>query len=99
MADLYIEEYGNVGSSWGTAFAPGVPPAPTIADQKVAIAGASAQSAAFNDKTRMIVITADGACHFKIGTNPTASATTNFLPANTPRAFGVAPGDTIAVIT
>lgn len=99
MADLYIEEYSNIGSSWGTAFAPGMPPGRTLADQKVAIAGASAQSSAFGADTRMIVITADGACHFKIGSDPTASATTSLLPANTPRAFGVAPGDKIAVIT
>ena len=88
MADLYIEEYGHVGSAAGTEFAPGVPPAPTLADQKVAIAGGSAQSAAFNARTRMIVITADGACHYKIGEDPTASAATNFLPANTPRPAG-----------
>lgn len=99
MADCYIEEYGSVGSGGGSYFAGGVPPAPTVADQKVAISGASTQSAAFNAKTQMIVITADGACHYKIGEDPTASATTNFLPANTPRPIGVPPGYKIAVIT
>jgi hypothetical protein len=99
VADLYIEEYSNVGSGAGSYFAGGVPPAPTVADQKIAIAGASAQSAPFNAKTRMIVITADGACHYKIGLDPTASATTNLLPANTPRPIGVPPGYKIAVMT
>jgi hypothetical protein len=99
VADLYIEEYSNVGSGGGTYFAGGVPPAPTVADQKVAIGGASVQSAAFNRKTKMIWITADGACHYKIGENPTASADTNFLPANTPRAIGVPYGFKIAVMT
>lgn len=96
MADCYIEEYGNVGSGGGTYFAGGVPPAPPLAVQKISI-GSTTQSNAFNAKTKMIVITADGACHFDIGTNPTASSSTALLPANVPRALGVPHGYKIAV--
>lgn len=98
MADCYIEEYSNVGSGGGTYFAGGVPPAPPITVQKIAI-GASTQSSAFNNKTKMIAIVADGACHFAIGENPTASSTTQFLPANTVRLLGVPYGFKIAVST
>lgn len=98
MADCYIEEYGNVGSGGGSYFAGGVPPAPPLAVQKITI-GTSTQSSAFNAKTQMIALVADGACHFQIGENPTASATTQFLPANTVRLLGVPAGYKIAVST
>lgn len=98
MADCYIEEYANVGSGGGSYFAGAVPPAPPLAVQKITI-GASAQSTAFNDQTKMIAIVADGACHFAIGEDPTASATTQYLPANTVRLLGVPYGYKIAVAT
>ena len=98
MASCYIEEYGNVGSGGGTYFAGGVPPAPPLARQKITI-GTSTQSAAFNDKTKMIAIVADGACHFAIGADPTAAATTDYLPANVVRLFGVPQGYKIAIAT
>jgi hypothetical protein len=98
MASCYIEEYAAVGSGGGSYFAGGVPPAPSLAVQKIPI-GAATQSAAFNDKTQMIAIVADGACHFSVGEDPTAAATTEYLPANTVRLLGVPHGYKISVAT
>lgn len=97
MADCYIREFTHAWSEDGT-HAPDVFPEPAITTQKIAI-GASTQSAAFNSRTRAIEIVADGACHYEIGTNPTASATTGYLPANTPIARCVPPGYKIAIST
>ena len=87
-----------MGSGGGSYFAGSLPPAPPLAVQKITIGG-STQSAAFNAKTKMIVLVADGACHFQVGPDPTASTTTQFLPANVIRQLGVAEGLKIAVST
>jgi hypothetical protein len=96
MADCYIEEYANVGSGAGSYFAGGVAPCPPLTVQKITI-GASTQSTAFNDKTTMIAIVGDGACHFAIGADPTATTASQYLPANTVRLLGVPHGYKIAV--
>lgn len=78
----------------------GVVQAPAVAEQTVAIGGASAQSAAFNAATKIIRVHTDAICSIKVGgTNPTATATTMRMAAGQVEYFGVAPGDKIAVIT
>lgn len=99
MADCYIEEYANVGSGGGSYFGTPVPPAPAVDVQKIAIGGTSVQSAAFNNRTKMIVIVADGACHFEVGADPTATTSSAYLPANTVRELGVPYGYKIAIRT
>ena len=96
MATFYIEEYENIMTERdGTPIqAPGT----LLADQKVTVGSSSAQSAATNVKTRMIVLTADVPCQWEEGTSPTASATSLYLPADTPRAFGTVGGNLLAVI-
>jgi hypothetical protein len=82
-----------------------------LANQTVAIGGASAQSAAFNDKAGMIVISdVQAACRICIGSpalnagvGPTAVSAgvgqTRLLKAGSEYAFKVERGDKIAVIT
>lgn len=98
MADLYVSEYKNVGSGGGSYFGPHMPE-PALTVQKIAIAGATAQSAAFNNETKAITIVADGACHYAVGEDPTATTSSMLLPANTPITLGVPRGYKIAVIT
>lgn len=97
MADCYIMELVSAASAIGSANPP-VPPQPAITVQKIAI-GAHTESNAFSDRTRAIMIVADGACHYEVGANPTASSTTMLLPANVPVVLGVAPGLKISVAT
>ena len=98
MATLYIEEYQDVGKDEDGNIMP--IPGALVTNQKVTIAGTSAQSAAFNSRTKYLTILTDTACQFVTGSNPTASATSLFCPANFSRSFQLKDGHTkIAVIS
>ena len=53
-------------------------------------------SAAFNAATRFVRIVCDAKAHFKVAAAPTATATSPYLPADTPEYFGVIAGQKIA---
>lgn len=72
---------------------------PPIATQKVAIGGSSTQSSPFNAKTQMVAVHTAGVCSVEFGSNPTATANSRRLAANTTEYFKVNPSDRIAVIT
>jgi hypothetical protein len=100
MAVLFIAEYVQPAQFEGgnvVAF----PQEPPIAEQTVAIGGASVQSAAFNAKTTFVRIHTDVICSVKFGTNPTASATTARMAGGQERFVGVPVGQAfkVAVIT
>ena len=96
-ATLYISEFVNGLATVGST-QPQIFPQAAITDQAVAISGSSAQSAAFNARTRAVLLTCDDGCSVLVGTNPTAT-TGNYLLFKGGRAeFGVAPGEKIAVI-
>ena len=97
MATLYIEEYDSLPIDANGNNLPVLPV--LVTNQKVTIAGASAQSAAVNGKTKWVRIKTDTACQFAIGSNPTASATSMFLAVSGVEDRAVQPGDKIAVIT
>lgn len=71
-----------------------------VADQRVAIAAASAASSAFNALTKWVVLTAQTPCQVEFGTAPTAAGGSWYLPADVPRAYPVALGQSwkVAVI-
>lgn len=97
MAVVYITEH-----SIPTLIHGGLNPVakmPALAEQTVAIGGASVQSNAFSSNTRMIGVHTDAICSILIGSNPTATASKRRLAANTTEYFEVTPGDKIAVIT
>ena len=99
---LYISEFAQGVSGIGTTLAQ-IPPAPAVANQIVAVGGASTPSAAFNAKTTNVILVTDTACCIKFspdGTAPTADNTKDMLlPANVPMRFGVNPGAKVACIT
>ena len=76
----------------GGAF-PAIKPGTT---QNVAVGAASAQSAAVGGLVVRVVSSTD--CHIAFGANPTALATSMFLPAKLPEYFVCAPTDKLAVI-
>lgn len=97
MATLYISEHAElVVFQGGGGQALSEPP---IVEQVVAIAGASAQSSAFNAKCRFVRVHADAVCSILFGENPTALSTRKRMAANQTEVFRVAPGDKIAVIS
>lgn len=61
--------------------------------------GGVQQSVAFGGDTKMIEISATASCAVKVGgTNPTATANDQFIPAGGLRVYVVAPGDKLSVI-
>jgi hypothetical protein len=72
---------------------------PPITTQTVAIGGSSTQSAAFNTDARVIAVHTDAICSIEFGTNPTATANSRRMAANTTEYFEVLPGNKVAVIT
>lgn len=72
---------------------------PPLVTQTVAIGAGSVQSSAFNAKTQMVAVHVAGICSVEFGSNPTATANSRRLAANTTEYFKVNPTDRIAVIT
>lgn len=64
----------------------------------VSFTGTPGVSAAFDDDTSIITVTADAACAVRVGTAPTAVVTDFPLAANTLYDFEVTPGAKISVI-
>lgn len=98
MATLFISEFAKVKVPQGTYQAQ-APLQPSLADQTVAIGGASAESNAFNAATNFVLLSADAACSIAFGVAPKAAATNFYLPANVPLLFAVTPGMKVACIT
>lgn len=98
MATLYITEVTILPRDIQQQTIP-APYMPPIAEQTVAISGASTQSAAFNTNTRFILVNCDATCSLAFGPNPSAVLTAHRMPANETRFYGVNPGDKIAVIS
>lgn len=95
MAFLYIEEFGELMVVSHDALAVGRQP--SLATQKIAIAGGSTQSATFNKKTRFVRLEADAICSYLFGDAPVATAANARLAANATEYFGVEPGGNMMV--
>ena len=97
MAFLYVtEHYAPTLQAGQLMPAAKMPP---IADQTpIANNGASTQSAAFNELTRMVCLHTDLACHVAFGSNPTATTSYRRIAANATEYFEVNGSDKVAVI-
>jgi len=96
MATLYISEYSGLGSGGGYAQ---LAQAPAVAEQTLAIAGASAASAAFNASTKFVRLHTDAICSIAFGAAPVATAAKMRMAANATEYFGVVAGQKVAVIS
>lgn len=85
MATLYITEYANSLQEGGIQIAM----EPMNADQTVAIAGASAASAAFQNNTRIVRLETDSICSVKFGTAPVVTTSNRRMQAGDVEYFGV----------
>jgi hypothetical protein len=93
MATLYIAEFETLGVGGNLA------PMPPVTEQTRSLSGSSAQSSAFNAKTRYVRLTTDAICSIAFGANPTATTSNMRFPANHAEYFAVQPGDKLAAIT
>jgi len=98
MATLYITEFRDLAGP-SNGMAPPWAQQPPVAEQTVAITGASAQSAAFSGSTRYIRVHADAICSIEVGPAPVATTAKARMAASTTEYFGVKVGDQIAVIS
>lgn len=94
MATYWLTEYNEAPPPSGLQ----IMKEPGIAVQ-TATFSTSTQSTAFRQHTHCILMQVDTTGYYSVGPNPTASATTNRLPADTLIYIGVAPGDKIAFAT
>lgn len=100
MPTVFITEYARQGRD-ASGFQMVVADEPPVANQTVAITASSVQSSAFAAGTRFVRVSTDAVCSIEFGTNPTATATTRRMPANTTEYFAVPQGQSykLAVIT
>jgi len=96
MATLYVAEFGSVGDTLQGPIP--IAQASPVAEQAVAIGGASVQSAAFSNDTQFVRLHADAICSVAFGVNPTATAVKMRMAAGTTEYFGVTRGEKVAVI-
>ncbi len=102
MATLWVREFSKVAKAEIDNGYGSTTPAPIVhepgTDQSPVTFSAAAQSAAFADNTRYIMMIADADFHYAVGANPTATSAAMRFPANTPHWFGVEPGDKVSVV-
>jgi hypothetical protein len=84
VAKLYITEFERVDNA-----NPPVAPVPAITSQTVDLSGTSAQSSAFNPRTKMVRIHTDAICSILFGTNPTATTSHARLAADQTEYFAL----------
>lgn len=97
MAKLYVTEFKDIGGFGNFPIASAA--MPPIADQTPVVIGAgSLQSAQFNPKTTFVRIHTDAICSIAFGANPTATANSARMAANTTEYFAIVPGQVVAVI-
>lgn len=70
---------------------------PSGTTTKLTSSGSSAASSAYSGNT-LVRIVADAACHYAIGTSPTATTSNVYLPANSGEQILIKDGNKIAVI-
>lgn len=98
MATLYIAEFESITPATEGGAAQ-VARATPVAEQTVAIGGASTPSSAFNAATRYVRIHTDVICSIAFAATPTATAAKMRMAADQTEYFGVTPGTKVAVIT
>ena len=71
---------------------------PTTVQMIALSGGTSTQSAAFGSQSEYVRICSNAAVHILFGSNPTATTSSIFIPANEPEIFKVSPGEKVAII-
>jgi hypothetical protein len=91
MPTLFITEAGHMGKDGASDVVP-VMQMPALANQAITISSTSAQSAALNAATTIVLLQSDTDCWVVFGANPTATALMMPLPADVERYLGVPKG-------
>jgi hypothetical protein len=97
MATLYITEFAAMGQGANGAVVPVA--GSVVANQTRTVSGTSAQSSAFNGRTRFVRLNSDTTCFVTFAASPTATNVMIRLVADQTEYFAVLPGDKLAAIT
>ena len=97
MATLYITEFKGLDKD-SNGFVPQVMQVPPVAEQTVAVTGASVQSVALNPQTVMVRVVSDSLCCLAFGASPVAATTSMRMAADSAEYFRIVQGNKIAVI-
>ena len=98
MATVYITEFAGYGiDTLGRDTV--APKQMTVAEQTVAIAVGSTQSAALNAQTTLVRVHADAICSVAFGVNPTAAATNMRMAAGQTEYFTVQQNSGLKIAT
>lgn len=98
MGSLYISEYAGLEVARnGQTIQAGAEP--SLATQKITTSGTSAQSAAFNAKTKFIRVHTDAIVSITFGADPTATTDHARMVAGQTEYFAVTAGQKLAAIT
>jgi hypothetical protein len=95
MAKLYVTEYGGAGPNMAQV----VQTPPIVEQTPVVIGAGSLKSAAFDAATTVVRLHTDAICSIAFGTDPTATANSQRMAADTTEYFAVKFGYKVAVIT
>ena len=100
MATVYLTEFANTGRD-SAGYKMQCAQESQTASQTLSITAGSVQSAVFNPLTRFVRVSTDAVCSVEFGANPTATAISMRMPANSSEYFGVPlnGGFKVAVIT
>jgi len=97
VGKLYISEYNSIPILMGANMRLQMPQEPGVV-QVINISNASSVSAPFDARTKFIRLVSTQRCHIAFGNTPEASATSAYLPADSPELFGAGAGMRVAVI-
>lgn len=89
MATVYITEFARAGADRLGQPLYNVPRQAPLAEQTVAIGGASAQSAVLNAETTLVRVHTDAICSVLFGVNPTATTAKMRMAAGQTEYFSV----------
>jgi hypothetical protein len=99
MATLYITEFSRTTVTGvtgpATQIATPAPLVPPVAEQAISLSGTSAQCAAFQNDTTLVMISTDAPCCLAWGTDPTATLSAQRMAANETRFYGIPKGETM----
>lgn len=103
VVTLWIREFSNVGAASPAIgliprIALPIAQEPGVDQEPITLTGSSTQSAAFGSTTKYIMVISNATFNYAIGLDPTATASSMYVPAGVPYSVGVRPGYKIAVI-
>lgn len=69
-----------------------------ITTSKVAMSGSSSQSSAIGSNIQYVRLVSDANCHYAVGTNPTATTSSIYLPVGEIEIIKISEGEKVASI-